>query len=93
MLKSQHGIKYLTDVEADATIGKDRDSHQRDLCESIERRDFLKWTLEVQVMPMADVAKVPYHPFDLTKVWPHRDYALIDAGVMVLTRNPAHRSV
>jgi catalase len=69
-------------------IGKDRESHQRDLYESIEKGDFPKWTLKVQIMPEADAAKVPYHPFDLTKIWPHKDYPLIEVGVMELNRNP-----
>ena len=86
--KSQQGIRNLTDAEAEAIIGKDRESHQRDLYESIERGDFPRWTLKVQIMPEADAAKVPYHPFDLTKIWPHKDYPLIDVGVMELNRNP-----
>ncbi|MFZ2853290.1 MAG: catalase [Rhodocyclaceae bacterium] len=86
--KSQQGIRNLTDAEAEAIIGRDRESHQRDLFESIEKGDFPKWTLSVQIMPEADASKVPYHPFDLTKVWPHGDYPLIEVGVMELNRNP-----
>ena len=86
--KSQQGIKNLTDAEAEAIVGKDRESHQRDLYESVEKGDFPKWTLFIQVMPEKDAAKVPYNPFDLTKVWPHGDYPLIDVGVMELNRNP-----
>ncbi len=66
----QQGIKNLTDAGAAEVIGRDRESHQRDLFETIERRDFPRWTLKVQVMPEEDAAKVPYNPFDLTKVWP-----------------------
>ena len=84
----QQGIKNLADAEAEAVIGKDRESHQRDLYEAIERKDFPRWKLKVQIMPEADAAKVPYHPFDLTKVWPKGDYPLIDVGVMELNRNP-----
>jgi catalase len=86
--RSQQGIKNLTDAEAEAIIGKDRESHQRDLFESIENRDFPKWTLYVQVMPEKEASQVPYNPFDLTKVWPHKDYPLIEVGVMELNRNP-----
>jgi catalase len=88
--KSQQGIKNLTDAEAEAIIGKDRESHQRDLYESIERGDFPRWTLFVQLMPETDASKVPYNPFDLTKVWPHGDYPLVEVGVMELNRNPAN---
>ena len=84
----QQGIKNLTDAEAEALVGKDRESHQRDLYESIERGDFPRWKLQVQLMPEADAAKVTYNPFDLTKIWPHKDYPLHDVGVMELNRNP-----
>ncbi len=86
--KSQQGIKNLTDAEAEAIIGQDRESHQRDLFESIENGYYPKWTMCVQIMPEADAASVPYNPFDLTKVWPHKDYPLIEVGVMELDRNP-----
>lgn len=86
--KCQQGISNLTDAEAETVIGKDRESHQRDLYDSIENGDHPRWTLMVQVMPEEDVDKVPYNPFDLTKVWPHADYPLIEVGVMELNRNP-----
>ena len=86
--RSQQGISNLSDAEAETLIGKDRESHHRDLYDSIEQRNFPKWTLAVQIMPEADAARVPYHPFDLTKVWPHNDYPLIEVGVLELNRNP-----
>jgi catalase len=85
---THQGIKNLTDQEAEAIIAKDRESHQRDLYESIEKGDFPRWTLHIQVMPEQNAAKTPYNPFDLTKVWPHKDYPLIEVGVMELNRNP-----
>lgn len=84
----QQGIKNLSDAEAEALIGKDRETHQRDLYDAIERGDYPKWKLCVQIMPESDAEKVPYHPFDLTKVWPKGDYPLIEVGVMELNRNP-----
>jgi catalase len=86
--RTQQGIKNLSDAEAEALIGKDRESHQRDLFDAIERGDFPKWTLYVQIMPETDAEKVPYHPFDLTKVWPHKDYPVIEVGVIEFNRNP-----
>ena len=85
---SQQGIKNLSDAEAEAIVGKDRESHQRDLFDSIENSDYPKWTLAVQIMPEKEASTVPYNPFDLTKVWPHKDYPLIEVGVMELNRNP-----
>ena len=86
--RSQQGIKNLTDAEAEALVGKDRESHQRDLFDAIEEKNFPRWTLAVQIMPEAEAGSVPYNPFDLTKIWPHADYPLIEVGVMELNRNP-----
>lgn len=87
-LKSQQGIRNLTDAEAEAAIGQDRETHQRDLFEAIERGDFPRWTLRIQVMPEQEAAGLAYNPFDLTKIWPHKDYPLQDVGVLELNRNP-----
>lgn len=86
--RTQQGIKNLTDAEAEALIGKDRESHQRDLYEAIERGDYPRWKLYVQIMPEADAATYRYHPFDLTKVWSKKDYPLIEVGEWELNRNP-----
>src|SRR6266404_2258560 len=86
--KSMQGIENLADGDAEMLIGKDRESHQRDLFHAIERGDFPKWRMCVQIMPEADAERTPYNPFDLTKVWPHGDYPLIDVGILELNRNP-----
>jgi len=86
--KTQQGIKNLTDAEAEALVGKDRESHQRDLFEAIENDDFPKWNMKIQVMAENDASSCPFNPFDLTKVWPHSDYPLIDVGVLELNKNP-----
>jgi len=86
--KTQQGIKNLTDAEAEAVIGKCRESHQRDLYENIEKRNFPRWTMYIQVMPEKDATTCPYNPFDLTKVWLHKDYPMIEVGVLELNRNP-----
>mgnify|MGYP000713560948 CR=1 FL=1 len=86
--KTMQGIQNLTDEEAAEIVSRDRESHQRDLFQSIERGDFPRWRLMVQIMPEADAAKTPYNPFDLTKVWPHGDYPLQEVGIMELNRNP-----
>ena len=85
---TEQGIKNLTDAEAEALVGKDRESHQRDLYEAIERKEFPRWRMFIQVMAEKDAAKCPYNPFDLTKVWFHKDYPLIEVGVLELNKNP-----
>jgi len=86
--RTQQGIKNLSDEESQAIIAKDRESHQRDLYESIEKKEYPRWTLSVQIMPEQDAAGYKFHPFDLTKVWLKKDYPLIEVGVMELNRNP-----
>jgi len=86
--KTMQGIANLTDREAERIVGLDRESHQRDLFEAIERKEFPKWQVMVQIMTEAEAETTPYNPFDLTKVWPHSDYPLIEVGVMELNRNP-----
>jgi len=86
--KTAQGIQNITGEESERLIGQDRESHQRDLFEAIEKGDFPRWNVKIQVMPEADADKTPYNPFDLTKVWPHGDYPLIDVGVLELNRNP-----
>ncbi|SMQ30304.1 catalase [Pseudomonas helmanticensis] len=86
-LKTQQGIKNLSDSEAGQLISGDRETHQRDLYESIERGEFPRWTLYVQIMPENEAGSYHLNPFDLTKVWPHKDYPLIEVGVMELNRN------
>lgn len=86
--KTMQGIECLTDDEGAEIIGHDRESHQRDLYEAIERGSFPRWKFFVQVMPEKEADETPYNPFDLTKVWPHGDYPLIEVGVLELDRNP-----
>ncbi len=86
--KTMQGIASLTDEEAGQIVAGDRESHQRDLYHSIENGDHPKWRFCVQVMPEEDAEKTSYNPFDLTKVWPHGDYPLIEVGVLELNRNP-----
>ncbi|WTW97222.1 catalase [Streptomycetaceae bacterium NBC_01309] len=86
--KTDQGIRNLTADEAAAIAGVDPDSHQRDLREAIDAGRLPSWTLKVQVMPVAEAAAYRFNPFDLTKVWPHEDYPLIEVGRLVLDRNP-----
>jgi len=87
-LKTQQGIKNYSDQEADAIIAKDRESHQRDLFNSIDKGDFPKWDMKIQVMTNEQSKTFKHNPFDLTKVWPHKEFPLIDVGVVELNKNP-----
>ena len=84
----QQPIENLSDAEAANVVASDRESHQRDLFEAIERGDFPKWKLCIQVMTEEQANNMPYNPFDLTKVWYHDEFPLIEVGVMELNRNP-----
>ena len=86
--KTDQGIEFFTQAEADEMAGVDPDFHRRDLSQSIDAGDHPSWTLRVQVMPEAEAWDYRYNPFDLTKVWPHADYPLIEFGKLELNRNP-----
>lgn len=88
--RTQQGIENLTDAEAAALVGADRESHQRDLFDSIENKNFPKWKMYIQVMPELEADKYRIHPFDLTKVWFKKDYPLIEVGEFELNRNPVN---
>ncbi|WP_342511817.1 catalase [Sporosarcina sp. FSL K6-1522] len=87
-MRSQQGIENLTDQEAEVVVGKDRESHQRDLYDNIENGNFPKWKMYIQVMTEEQAANMPYNPFDLTKVWYKKDFPLIEVGEFELNRNP-----
>ncbi|MCA8033025.1 catalase [Burkholderia arboris] len=86
--RSQQGIENLTDAQAEALIAKDRETHQRDLYDSIEAGNFPRWTLYIQVMTDAQAKAFRFNPFDLTKVWPKAEFPLIEVGEFELNRNP-----
>lgn len=85
---TQQGIKNLTDREAEAIVGKCRESHQEDLYRSVEKGDFPRWVMYIQIMTEKEAVNCLYNPFDLTKVWYHSDYPLIEVGEFELNRNP-----
>jgi catalase len=86
--RTKQGIQNLSDAEADRIIGKDRESHQRDLFDSIGRGEYPQWTFYIQVMTDRQAQAFPFNPFDLTKVWPKADFPLIEVGEFELNRNP-----
>ncbi|RSM79278.1 catalase [Amycolatopsis sp. WAC 01375] len=88
--KTDQGIGYLPQADADRIAGEDSDYYIRDLFKNIKQGNHPSWTLYVQVMPYAEAADYRFNPFDLTKVWPKGDYPLIKVGRWVLDRNPAN---
>ncbi|QJQ08436.1 catalase [Pseudomonas putida] len=86
--KTQQGIKNLAPADAARLAGTDPDYAQRDLFEAIERGDYPRWTVCIQVMSEAEAASRDENPFDVTKTWPQKDYPLIEVGVLELNRNP-----
>jgi len=86
--KTKQGIQTLTNEEAAAIVANDRESNQRDLYENIEKSNFPQWDFKIQVMTEDQAKTFKFDPFDLTKVWPHSEYPLIDVGVMTLNENP-----
>ncbi len=86
--KSLQGIETYTNAEAAEIVAHDREASQRDLFEHIEKGEFPRWRMCVQIMPEADAKSYRFNPFDLTKVWSQKDYPLIEVGIMELNRNP-----
>lgn len=87
---TDQGLEFLSNAEAGELAGKDGDFHRRDLFESIANGDYPSWRVEVQVMPYADAKTYRFNPFDLTKVWPKKDYPRIPVGRFTLNHNPAN---
>lgn len=86
--KTDQGIEFLTQEQADILAGTDGDYHVRDLHEAIKQGNHPSWTLYMQIMPFQDAKTYRFNPFDLTKVWPHSDYPLVKVGKLTLDRNP-----
>jgi catalase len=86
--KTDQGIDYLTQDDADLIAGQDADHHRRDLWTALNSGEAASWSLHVQLMPIAEAADYRFNPFDLTKIWSHKDYPLIKVGNLVLDRNP-----
>ena len=88
--KTDQGIEFLTQGDADQLAGIDGDYHRRDLWEAIERGDFPSWSLKVQIMPFHEAMTYRFNPFDITKVISQKDYPLVDVGRLTLYRNPSN---
>lgn len=86
--KTLQGIKTFTNEEAINMKGIDPDHAQRDLVDAIENKQFPKWQLSIQVMTNQQAKTFKFNPFDITKVWSHKEFPLIEVGIMELNQIP-----
>jgi len=86
--KTEQGIKNFTGPEASQKSTEDPDWATRDLFEAIARGEKPVWKVHAQIMPYEQAWTYRWNPFDVTKVWPHKDFPLIPFGRLVLDRNP-----
>lgn len=86
--KTEQGVKNMTNEVAAKLAGENPDYHTEDLFNAIDKGDFPAWTLYVQIMPFEEANTYRFDPFDVTKVWSHKDYPLVEVGRMVLNKNP-----
>lgn len=83
----QCGVASLTAAEAAKVQGQDLGSASKDLFEAIERGDYPKWDVFVQIMEDHDHPELDWDPLDDTKIWPENDFPLRKIGMMTLNRN------
>ncbi|KAG8125934.1 hypothetical protein E2320_021134, partial [Naja naja] len=87
-IKTDQGIKNLSVKDAERLASEDPDYGLRDLYNAIANGNFPSWTFYIQVMTFEQAETFPFNPFDVTKIWPHKDYPLIPVGKIVLNQNP-----
>ncbi|XP_045583173.1 catalase isoform X2 [Procambarus clarkii] len=86
--KTDQGIRNLTAQRADELAGTDPDYSIRDLYNAISSGNFPSYTMYIQVMTFEQAENWKFNPFDLTKIWPHKEFPLIPVGRITLDRNP-----
>ncbi|WP_312962947.1 catalase [Stutzerimonas nitrititolerans] len=86
--KSQQGIKNLDPKEVQETQGRDYSHMTRDLISAIDKGDYPKWDLYLQVVKPEELAKFEFDPLDATKIWPEDLVPSKKIGTMVLNKNP-----
>jgi len=87
-LKTLQGNRALSATEATRLAGENPDYATEDLFNNIAEGNFPKWRVDIQIMPEVEATTYRINPFDVTKVWPHGDYPLIEVGVLELNKNP-----
>lgn len=86
--KTNQTIKNCLPERAGPLSAEDPDYSIRDLYNAIERGEPPSWTFYIQVMTFEQADKHKFNPFDLTKVWSHKEFPLIQVGKLVFDRNP-----
>ncbi|MCY4297992.1 MAG: catalase [Flavobacteriaceae bacterium] len=86
--KTLQGHRHYTNEQAAEITGQTREKYQEELFGAIEQGKFPQWEFKIQIMNEEDAPKQPFNPFDLTKIWPHKDFPLIDVGILELNKNP-----
>jgi catalase len=86
-LKTNQGVKNFAEEEAISVAGTNPDHHVQDLFEAIGRKDYPSWTAYIQVMTQQQAETYRWNIFDMTKVWPYKDYPLRPFGKLTLDRN------
>ncbi|HVL22694.1 MAG TPA: catalase, partial [Thermomicrobiales bacterium] len=86
--KSQQGIESLTAAQAAEIQAQELGSHTKDLFEAIERGDYPRWELNVQIMSDDEHPELDFDPLDDTKTWPEDQFPLRPVGMMTLNENP-----
>src|SRR5690606_32769392 len=87
-IKAHHGHRHDTHDDPEQINDRTREGYQEALFGKIEKGDYPRWKLQLQIMTEAEAEKTSYNPFDITKVWPHGEFPPIDVGIMELNRNP-----
>ena len=86
--RTNQGVQNLTVDQANQLASNDPDYGVHDLYDSIDRKQYPSWTLFVQIMTYEQAKRFEFNPFDLTKIWPEKDYPLMEVGRMILNENP-----
>ncbi|KAK9369427.1 putative catalase [Lipomyces kononenkoae] len=87
-IKTQLGVKNFTRETAVEVAGENPDYLVEDLYRAIEEGNYPVWNVYVQVMDPHEAESYRWNIFDMTKVWPHKDFPLRQIGKLTMNRNP-----
>lgn len=81
------GTKYLSNAEGAELAGKNPDYHLQDMQDAIRRKDYPSWDISIQTIHPDKIGEADFDIFDMTKIWPHKQYPLRKIGRMTLDQN------